>query len=844
MSTQLFTRFDIVTSNRLRYLSHFSSATAETKVWGPAFASYCEASLPTPMNGICKIPIEYELSSDGRYRASTRNYNGLSIQRMEKKVRSFLVPVNTQDIDVENAAPTVLNQLFKKAGCDTGYLTFFVDNYDDAMTDLRLAGFNDDKTKMVKNWMLFGAGEGADGLPQWVHRIRRELEYGRPAMYEKYPDLYQEASIVDNEKREKFEKESRKRDHVGTRRAYTSNLFGIFLAKLYHQHEGKILLALDQAGRDMGIWDQEIAWIFDGIMVFPSQPLRDDHLATIQGIIHDKTSLDVKLKLKPLGESLNLDITKFPKPVTLYECTHEKAARIVQMAIEGTYVRDRRSEYVLRDGMWSRSDDAVKLHLQRVAIDLDIRKIVINPKTEEEKIVPFTGSNSDLLKTISSLRPLIQDATTDDFAHDVVLGGIGKLAFKDGYYQFSSVKTGDRYGHFIKGGSFNTFCVVGSCFPQRDEDAIEFVFKEIINPMFDNTETGLKELFLTALARALAGCTDKITYILHGPRNSGKSVLFQLLDNALGMYVRTIPSATFTVGDGYGSGDSFRQNGFMIDAELARIIKMSELPPSTSRHHKVKIDGSKIKVFQSMKEGVVARALYMHQRPYYSVGTGFFLMNDVPEFSPSDSMDRCHLFELPNEFVSAKEKDEDRFNASKKIANPDIEQWIRMPKYTDAIIHILLDAYRPDPIVPLPSMIECKEDVMTGQGDDQYLSCIEVTMEARDKVSFPDLKIALDKFGIQDNVVAMGRALKRIIINAFKLADRTVPEISDIKRQNRQRKHPEYLRTFYHYIRLRTISDRIDYSRNRDFVGGASGISDEEYARNGGGSSYAQARQM
>ena len=125
---------------------------------------------------------------------------------------------------------------------------------------------------------------------------------------------------------------------------------------------------------------------------------------------------------------------------------------------------------------------------------------------------------------------------------------------------------------------------------------------------------------------------------------------------------------------------------------------------------------------------------------------------------------------------------------------------------------------------------------MTGQGDAQYLSCIEVTMNKDDKISFPELKIALDKFGIQDNVIAMGRALKRIIINAFKLADRPVPEISEIKRQNRQRKHPEYLKQFYHYIRLRTIADRVDYGRDNTFNHGygVDGISDEQFARGGG----------
>lgn len=833
MSTQVITRFDLVNTNRLRYLSYFSSSTPETRVWGEAFSSYAEAALPTTIAGVSRIPIDYVMDKYGRYHASTENYRGLSLQRMDKRVRNWICAPHVQDIDVVNAAPTVLKQVYDQAGCDTSLLTFFVDNYESSMDHLREVGFTGDKAKMVKNWMLFGYGYGVEGIPDWVTDIRKELRNGRGIMYEKYSDLHAIAIDRDEEKREKFQAGEKKRDREGNRKRYQNNAEGIFLSLLYQRHEGQILRAMDEAGREFGIWDTNIAWIHDGIMAFPTHPIRDVVLREIESHIKKSTCFSVILKIKPTSDCLTLDITKFPKPITIHECDHFKAAKIVELGLGQTYVRDRGQEYTLRDGIWSRSKEAVTLHLQRVTVDMDIRKIIINPKTEEEKIVAFTSMNQEMLKTVSFLRTLLQDPTTSDFARDVVLGGVQKLAFKDGYYQFGDTKSNGRYGRFIKGGYFNTFCRVDSYFPERIEENIEFVYKEIIKPMFQNSEDGLMELFLTALARAMAGCTDKITYILHGPRNSGKSVLFQLMDNAFGMYVRTIPSGVFAVTDG-SSGDAFRQNGFMIDAELARIIKMSELPPTTSHHAKVKIDGSKIKSFQSMKEGIVARGLYMSQRPYYSIGTGFFLMNDIPEFSPSDAMDRCHLFELPNEFVSEKDQKDDPFNSNKKIANPQIEEWIRDKKYTDAMIHIVLDSFSPAAIVPLPSMIQCKEDVMTGLGDEQYLSVLEITMDRQDKIVFPEIKIALEKSGIRDNVVAMGRVLKRIVENEFKKHEKPVPDVKDIKRVDRQRKSPTFNKQFYHYMRLRTIYDRveIDTSYKNGRISNqerTDGIADDDY---------------
>jgi len=323
---------------------------------------------------------------------------------------------------------------------------------------------------------------------------------------------------------------------------------------------------------------------------------------------------------------------------------------------------------------------------------------------------------------------------------------------------------------------------------------------------------------------------DKVTYIIHGPRNSGKSVLFQFMDNALGQYVRTVPTTCFACGDGAGS-ESFRQTSWMAEAELARIIKMSELPPARDHRNKVKIDGSKIKAFQSMKEGIMARAMYKDQRLCYSLGTGFFLMNDVPEFLPLDSMDRCHFFELPNEFVREEEKREDWANAHKLLARPEIEDFIREDRCINAFIHILLEAYKPAPIVPLPSMIQNKEEAMVGQGDEMYLNVIEVTMRAEDKIVFTELKKELDKYGIQDNSTAMGRAIKRIIENEFKRHDREVPSLSEIRKQDQRRQSATYKKQVYHFIKLRVGYDGINNGMsNNNTGGGGSGWQNERGA--------------
>ena len=123
---------------------------------------------------------------------------------------------------------------------------------------------------------------------------------------------------------------------------------------------------------------------------------------------------------------------------------------------------------------------------------------------------------------------------------------------------------------------------------------------------------------------------------------------------------------------------------------------------------------------------------------------------------------------------------------------------------------------------------------MTGLGDEQYLSVLEITMDRQDKIVFPEIKIALEKSGIRDNVVAMGRVLKRIVENEFKKHEKPVPDVKDIKRVDRQRKSPTFNKQFYHYMRLRTIYDRveIDTSYKNGRISNqerTDGIADDDY---------------
>lgn len=811
-----FVRYDVVKSIRLRYLSTFSASFPQTKNWSNYFPSYAERAVDMT-NGLSKIEVTYEQDEFGRYHPSGGESFGLALQCLSRSARNALVSDTTVDIDIVNAAPSVIMSICKIHDVAFHNLDIFCQDYVRCMKELNDMGM--ENVKNTKNWMLFGSGAPWWDIPVWVKRINSERDTCVQELKDHYMDIYNKAVEHDEEKMEEHRLKTKKTKKNQDRdKAYVSNINGIFMNYLYQKYEGMVMVKVDEYGRENGMWNDNISWLHDGIMVH--EPTSEMDLEKISDYLFDSIKMNVKLIIKPMTEKMEIDTTNFPKEIAIRNSEHHlAAARIAMMALDGQYVLDSSgTDYLLGNyQVWEKHTGPSLNTILLGKVMLMNFKLIKTNKEGEDMEYPFSASQPESARIASALKSLLRQSVsvTNEFAKNVIMKGVYKIKYEDGYYEFLPDKQpSGHYGRFVRDRCFESFTIVRQRFPSRIQEDIDFVMDNIINPIFDNTEDGLKELFLKAVARSLAGSADKITYIIHGPRNSGKSVLFQFLKNAFPEYCSTIPSSHFAVSSHtFGGGDSYRGNGFMIEAESARILKMSEMPPD-GRTMKTKMDGSKIKVFQSMKEGIMARGLHQMQRVYYSLATGFFLMNDVPEFVPLDSMDKCHLLEFPNEFVSEYEKKEFPYDAYKKIAKQEVEQWVLETKYKNAFMHIIFEAYDPFEIVPLESMLETKKDCSTGQGDMHYLEVLEVTMDKNDKVEFTMIKKALEKHGCKDNAVAIGRNLMRVIKTIFDRHGREIPEKKSIKKQNTTKTNVDYGKMFYYYIRLKDSSYNIVYQNS------------------------------
>lgn len=706
-------RYDTVNARKLQYVAQFAPSIEECQPYVKALRRYLTKAQINPLTGMATIPVDYEAKHDRLFAVDS-----LAIQPMSRRLRNYLVPDGTLDIDIVNSAPSVISQLCRKHDIATPCLDAFLPNYKE-----RLAEISNDYGK-TKALIFFSANQLAnEDCPGWLRALKVEL---KDVVYEglrqHYGDIHVVAERSDREKRE----DSTKRQRRGGS-TYSENVPGIFLSYLYFHYESRILDAIEDAGILNGYWDDHLSLMFDGLMVV-KRPGVDINLGVLEDAVERRIGIRIQLAFKPTTTTMELDITKMPDKLVVMDGDDE-ASNIVVLALEGQVLRCDDCIFVKHDGVWTDNVSLVDDFLLRKVCDMDIKAMV---ETKDG----FKETNYSV--DVKNARNIVRLARTKfpsrpNFVRDLVLGSQFKLAFQNGYWQFTEDPNAETgiYGRFVRGGSFDTGVRIETMFPMRVQEDIDFVMAHMIDPPLDNTMAGTKDLFLLSLARALAGHMDKVTNIWVGGRDSSKSCIMQFVRNALGKYAGNIPSGVFAIRGG-SMNDAYRDGAWIFDVEMARVGAISESTQNSTTE--TIFSGDTLKKFQSCKEGMQARKIRQNQREAYSLVTGFMLLNDIPRFEPADAIEKCHIYAFPNRFVSKEDKDNNPFKETYKVANPNVEDWVKEPKYHAALLWILFEAYRPELVKPNQDMIESADQLMDETGLAMYDRLLDITLDFNDTV--------------------------------------------------------------------------------------------------------------
>jgi hypothetical protein len=720
------TKFDVVKTRELRHLCLYGASYDDVVSHVTSLREYRRKSKEDGEYSL--IPVEYEVKSCGRLNPVAGSIN---IHTMNKSIRNFLLPDSSIYIDIKRCIYSVFYNLSMVYDFPNLYLKSFMDNYDRRIQDL---GTTD-------KGMLFGSPSTFSNMAyrfNWVGPLVSEVQVMAERLkdMDDFKETYEKAVEKDNKQKEDAEKQRLVKDRV-----HNENIMGKFLMGVYFKCEARLLELLHIGGVQKGMWDnEEVAFINDGLIVF--RPFSVDLQDIIDFIKVDTGGWIVDLAIKPFDKCLDVDMSVIPTNLSVVDM-HKEAADLLLDAMHGRICRSGMSKtlYVRDDdGLWTSDKEQVKSIMIKQVTGMNIKLLKINKNKDGEETInhlPFSCDRRHATQIVSTACDYA--SCRDNLPKDLVLGSEGKVAFQNGYWEFLDKRdeTTGVYGRFVEKGIFDTAIRIERKFPRRVQHDIDDVYRTVINPIFDNSAEGMKDIFLLTLARAFAGRMDKLSSICFGPRNCGKSVLFMLIRSAIENYGCNLSSSIFTMKNGF-SGDSFREDAWVFDCEYARIAVISE----GKTKGETNMSGDQLKRFQSGKEGIMARMLHQSQREVFTLAQGFFLLNDVPDFEPQDAIQQCLIFKFHNQFVTKIEKDERPFRSDIKLRE-NVEPLLSTDKYKNAMLWIMLESYGPEPATPNAEMITSRDRKLETSGKYMYEEIFDVTYSRDSYIKQPDaLRIA------------------------------------------------------------------------------------------------------
>lgn len=334
---------------------------------------------------------------------------------------------------------------------------------------------------------------------------------------------------------------------------------------------------------------------------------------------------------------------------------------------------------------------------------------------------------SGITRIEQTIRVLKQICVDNEWFENIQNTSLGKLKFKNGYYDFEKKE-------FIKKFNKEIFFPISvkQEFPEPDEETIKKVNKIFFIDPFKNELVG--GYMKKSLARALAGDIQaKKFYIALGTTNTGKSLLIRALRRAFGCFVDQINSDYFsTKKQGADSEAGFRE---FLAQRFTRILLSTEMNMDDSINGVLvkKISGGDELRGRSMRENAVA---------FLPHNTCLLLANDVPAINPVDEAVKGRVRYIPYHYTFVSTRDQ--VNENSKLKDESLMEFVETQECANALIHILLrswcDFKQNGNVEPAEVIEETKEFIQDSSFKEQFLQMFEITNNDDDTLPFSTIR--------------------------------------------------------------------------------------------------------
>jgi len=374
-------------------------------------------------------------------------------------------------------------------------------------------------------------------------------------------------------------------------------------------------------------------------------------------------------------------------PENLLAQTDLEACEIIFKKLKDRLVYARDVLYYKSGYYWIDKMDNIKASLKHYITNSGIKRL-----DEYNKPVPFV-QNKKSSDAVSSLLidKIMVEKVNDEWTNDMFKSSLGKILFKNGYYDFHKGKfltfTNEDYDHsiiFIKHIDYDF--VIPKTVDKGDNT---FVFADYVADVkrrlfIDPFGEAMADYYILNLARGLAGDAMKRILFGIGDADTGKSTITTALDKCAGSYFGTFNGNNLALKK-FANPDDAQALRWVMLLMGCRIIASNEIAPDAV------INGEILKKLVSGgRDKVVARGHGGYETEFNISFLPIVYANDLDKIQPFDDAIKTRVRSIPYEKVY-KDEPSNEFELTK---DKGLDAEILTLPFRHAFLTLLMNAYR------------------------------------------------------------------------------------------------------------------------------------------------------
>ena len=567
-----------------------------------------------------------------------------SLQGLKRDVRKALAHDQYTDVDMVNAHPVILSQLFLKLGLACPAVERYVAKREAVLAE---TGLGRDEAKQAFITLMYG-GERKDPTP-FMAEFREEFLANATAVlaseaYERYRTLA----------------EAKK----------PANVLGCGISFVAQDLERQLVCCAIQTLQSKGYEVGTI--IHDGFLV-RSLLVKDQDLRDAEEAVRRTHGYEVRFVKKSLGD---FDESALWDPTDEDEGDADAASHtdLARAFLEWLEDRGHRLVRAEKKIYWYDPEHGVYLESEKLRrVRRYMNACPALPKANRGE----TGFQSKLIVQIEGL---LED---DPAFHDKIIDTtLRKIPFSNGVYCCETQRLVDYDAdmYFLEKGSVE--------YDPQSEALKAEVYQRAFLDVFGTEE--IARYVLRSLARAMAGETeDKVFFIVKGRTNSGKGLLTLLISKAFFNKFGNINATNFC--QKRTDGDMAKMDSWKCQTRHKRIGVANEAPKKRG----CGLNGDAIKR-ASGGDHHTARTNGVDEMTFFMETTFWLFVNDMPSIEDCDEATAERLRVIPTAY---KYLLDDKYEAEKdkayvRRADPTIKsEWIKRPEVIRAFAQLVCEAY-------------------------------------------------------------------------------------------------------------------------------------------------------